>query len=591
MKRIISLIGILLPMLFNSCSEIAFGDKFLGDAPEESGATLEDMFSNFENSEKVLNMAYRGLNYGLSVSKEPILGGNVLESLTDLCQSFRNNIADGPINVYYGGQLNSTSVASNAMYNYGKSTDWSTIKHSWIYLENIDKVDMDNQLKNQRKGEARVLIALSYFRMMRYVGGVNWLDHAVPVNAEMIFPRITFAETIDNIVELLDEAIPLMVWKQDDVNDGRMTKAAAMALKQQVLLWAASPTFNSDILWHEKADKYTCYGNYDKNRWVRAEKAGKDFFNELAKYPMTYGLIMPDGDNPSHKDRRLAYRKAYYDRGGSEILISIRKGFDSSIHTTYYDNRFFIGPTLNYVDMFPWADGTPFEGENFDWKNPSKQPFFTYSKTNGMVPTRDPRLYENIACPGDTYFDGTSAPVYSNCQNYHTGSGFLVMKYILQEAGDRLGRPVQWSFLRLSEVMLSYAEVLNEVHSGPTVEAYKLVNDVRKRVGLSPLKDLNQDQFKAALLNERALELGFEEVRWFDLVRHGMVECFTKKLYGIRSLGNNLNNPTSFTFEKVPLEQVRYWAFPDKWDSKWFMSPIPLDELNKDYGMTQNPGW
>ena len=82
----------------------------------------------------------------------------------------------------------------------------------------------------------------------------------------MEFPRLTFAETADKIVGLLNEAIPYLKWKQDEIEDGRMTKAGAMGLKLRILLFAASPTFNSDTKWHSQADEYTCYGNYSKKR-------------------------------------------------------------------------------------------------------------------------------------------------------------------------------------------------------------------------------------------------------------------------------------------------------------------------------------
>lgn len=137
--------------------------------------------------------------------------------------------------------------------------------------------------------------------------------------------------------------------------------------------------------------------------------------------------------------------------------------------------------------------------------------------------------------------------------------------------------------------MLGYAEVLNEVNGRPTDEAYKMVNDVRKRVGLPELsKTMNHDQFLEAVLRERALELGFEEVRWFDLVRRDRQSDFKKKLYGLRSRGNDLNNPTEFTFEKIELGD-HYWA--TNWDTKWYLAPTPQEEINKQYGMTQNPGW
>lgn len=572
-------------VMLMSCSQISLDDEFLGDRPESSGAETEQMFASASEADKVLNEAYRNLPYGIPTSLNNKLGQNLLESLTDLCQSFRDNISDGPMKLYYNGALSPSSVNGNAAYCFGLETDWTAIRYAWLFIENAGNVpDYSEEERSRRIAEAKTIIALSYFDMLRYVGGVPWLDHAVDVNEPMNFPRQTFAETVDNIVSLLDEAIPALRWKEDALNDGRMTKAGALALKFKVLQWAASPAFNSDTPWHKDADAYTCYGNYDASRWDRALQAGTEFFNEITSRG-EYSLIQAEED--SHHSRRLAYRKAYYDRGGTEVLISVRHGYGPETHNTFVNQRYYTGPTLNYVNMFPWEDGSEFP-DDFDWSSPLRQPFFEY--TDGqMVPTRDPRLYENVACPGETYCDGTTAPVYSNHANYKDGSGFLIMKYVLQENSDRSGRPVQWSYLRLAEIMLDYAEVINESGAGPDAKALEMVNAVRARVGLSPLPaGMGQDEFREAVLREKALELGFEEVRWFDLVRHNRQNDFTKPLYGLRSKGNDLNKPTSFTFEKVLLAE-RHWQ--TDWDTKWYLAPVPQDEINKKYGMTQNPGW
>ena len=569
-----------------SCSEIKFGDDFLGNQPESSGATTEEMFSSAINAEKVLTRAYIGLPYGLPTASDYRMGGNILESISDLCYSFRDNISDGPMKLYYNGALSATNAPRNAAYLFGGKSDWTTIRYAWLYIENVDKVpDMSASQKKERIAEAKMLIAVSYFEMLRYVGGVSWLDHYIDVNEEMMFPRSTFAETVTNIVTLLDEAIADLVWKHSDIDDGRMSKAGAMALKFKVLQWAASPAFNADQKWHPEADEYTSYGNYDVQRWRDAETAGRLFLEEVATRS-GYALIQPVA--ATHQARRQAYRAAYYDRGGTEVLVSIRKGYAEGTHADYINQRYYTGPTLNYVDMFPWEDGTDFDA-NFDWGSPSKAPFFEYSASEGMVPTRDPRLYENVAVPGETYCDGTTAPVYVNHAAYKDGSGFLIMKHILQESSDRANRPVQWAHTRLAEIMLGYAEVLNEVNGGPNATAYQMVNDIRSRVGLSNIAaGQNYNQFLETVMRERALELGFEEVRWFDLVRRNRQSDFTKQLFGLRSRGNDLNHPTAFTFEKIELP-TRYWA--NNWNTKWYLTPIPQSEINKDYGMTQNPGW
>lgn len=101
-----------------SCSEIKFGDKFLGDRPESSGADIDTMFNSAVNAEKVLTKAYTYLPYGLPTDNAQSpkragdkLGVNVLESLTDLHHSYRANESDGPNNLYYNGAL-SSSVSS-----------------------------------------------------------------------------------------------------------------------------------------------------------------------------------------------------------------------------------------------------------------------------------------------------------------------------------------------------------------------------------------------------------------------------------------------------------------------------------------------
>ena len=282
MNRIIKGLGIALGcvLIASSCSEISFGDKFLGDQPESSGATTEEMFSSKINAEKVLTKAYTGLPYGLPTGSDYKLGVNILESITDLCYSFRDNISDGPVKLYYNGALSANNVPKNSAYRYGSKSDWTTIRYAWLYIENVEKVpDMTASEKSERIAEAKVLISLCYFEMLRYVGGVTWLDHYVDVNETMNFPRITFAETVEKIVGLLNEAINSnLAWKAEKADDGRMTLAGAMALKFKVLQWAASPTFNSNTKWHPEADEYTCYGNYSDQRWKDAAEAGAAFY-------------------------------------------------------------------------------------------------------------------------------------------------------------------------------------------------------------------------------------------------------------------------------------------------------------------------
>ena len=306
-----------------------------------------------------------------------------------------------------------------------------------------------------------------------------------------------------------------------------------------------------------------------------------EFFSEL-KMGGSITLVMPEEE--THQARQAAFRKAYYERLNGEILISTRKGTNAStLLKSFFEETNSCGPTLNYVNMFPWADGTEFP-EDFNWESPSRQPFFDDEGN----PTRDPRLYESVAVPGSIWYDGTVAPVHINHPKYSSPcTGFYQMKFVLNKASDRSSY-VQWPYLRLSEIYLAYAEALNEYNGMPGTKSYEHINLVRARVGLKPLSGLTHEQFREAVLKERACELGFEEERWFDLVRHGRVSDFTKQLYELESVGNKQNNPTSFTFKK---REIAPRAWVNTWDTKWYLSPVPDKEINMDYGMTQNPGW
>jgi hypothetical protein len=76
-----------------------------------------------------------------------------------------------------------------------------------------------------------------------------------------------------------------------------------------------------------------------------------------------------------------------------------------------------------------------------------------------------------------------------------------------------------WYVLRYADILLLYAEALNE--SGQTAQALPYLNQVRQRAQLAPRTGLGQAELRLALEQERRVELAFEGHRWFDLVRTG----------------------------------------------------------------------
>jgi hypothetical protein len=78
--------------------------------------------------------------------------------------------------------------------------------------------------------------------------------------------------------------------------------------------------------------------------------------------------------------------------------------------------------------------------------------------------------------------------------------------------------------LRYADVLLMQAEALNEQSYVAGGEAFTALNQVRHRAGLpdkTPASLSTQAQFREAVLQERRVELAFENQRWYDLVRTG----------------------------------------------------------------------
>jgi hypothetical protein len=126
-------------------------------------------------------------------------------------------------------------------------------------------------------------------------------------------------------------------------------------------------------------------------------------------------------------------------------------------------------------------------------------------------------------------------------------------------------------YLRTADIMLVYAEALNEINNGPNATAYQMINNVRKRARfngtieqaiLPDLSGLSYQQFKDAILQERRWELVMEGDRYHDLVRMGKL------------------------IEKVNIAKPS--AAPQPFH---VLLPIPQLERNLNTRLTQNPSY
>jgi hypothetical protein len=589
MKTIIY-ISFFIVILFSSltgCEEMKIGDAALS-APPSVSVTVDTIFSKIEYAERFLFGGYETLPYGLNTKNDDKLdkmGGDILEAITDLNHSYLQT--GGANKLYYSGQYTSGSEdGGDTKFGFIKDGAWEGIRIGWIFIENADKIpDSTPEYIAQLKAEARVLIALHYTDMFRNFGGLPWINKAYGIDDEIDCPRLTAKATMDSIIHQLDLAAPDLPWVVENLSnmDGRFTKASALGLKARLLLFCASPLFNDDMPYMDgeaAQQHFVWFGHKDPDLWQRAADAAIYLIDEIEQGGY-YALV--NTGNP-----RQDFQDAYYKRGNGEILISTRIQFKAPTkikdnNFMFYQNAAEYGsacPTQEYVDMFGMANGLPITDPNsgFDPANP--------------LANRDPRLYETVLVNGDTY-QGRIAELWIGGrerpnQNFDgTRSGYGLRKFLLErDKATSLGSIIQWPYLRLAEIYLSAAEALNEVHGGPTPQAYQYVNIVRARVGLGGLQEnLTQEEFREAVLQERSKEFGYEEVRWFDLIRWKRESDFTKTLHG----KDLFLNDDGTLEEQITVLPPRIWQ--TNWSPKWYLSAFPQSEVYKEYGLMQNPGW
>lgn len=646
-KHIFRLCTLLLAALWGSgCTEeIKFGDNFLDKAPGVD-IDIDEVFSKAENARYFLWNVYADMyvafNERMSGTTYRLDGGH-LDALSD---SHHSAIGyDSPGTTYYPGVYsvkNENDNSNRCKFPFTKARVWECVRNAWIFIENIDRVpDMSQEEKERLIAEAKIVMASRYFDMFRHFGGLPLVDHAQDMSVvNKDCPRRTVEETVQFIVDLLDQAAatPSLPWAltgSDQVTwEGRMTRSAALGLKCKVLMFAASPLFNDDVPYcleppQEAVEKrQVWYGNFDVKRWEACRDACKAFFDENRRQGEPIHLVQATGDLTMdvmdvNNPYRLAFRNGYLFRGSPEFLITVH---NEKYLTNYrkYDESFIwsdrsmkgnVAPTQELVDNFVSADGTPFDTEGmYEPGNPQDiKPYHG----------RDPRFYETILANG-TPWRGGKAELWEGgymktnrsseyIDTRSTAHGYDCFKFITDRVISS-NIPFQYPYLRLSEIYLIYAEALAE--TGDLPGAIEQVNIVRSRVGLGDLDACNpslsltsnKENLIKEILRERVCELTLEDVRFFDMVRRKLEADFTKRLHGVKIYrldddGNIVKTPwkgtndektkpfpTRFSYERITITE-RYWQKPGMFSPKWYLSAVPTNEINKGYGMTQNPGW
>ena len=531
----------------------------------------------------------------------------------------------------------------------GRVSIYETVRKCWQIIENIERVpDMSDTEKSRLKGEAYTIMASRYFDAFRNFGGLCLVKKAYAVGEDFTEGRSTARQTVEFIDSLIQCAIdePGYIWNipNEDIGQwsGRLTRASARALRAKVWMFAASPLFNNDQPYNTydkrptgfENEEHVWFGKKDPTLWNRCLQYCNEFFADNASNGNYYQLIQPETQDEA--GYRMAFRRAYRYRNNE---TRHEKLFDAHPTLTLSDGGWGWGwrgfaldclrqggavPTNELMECFGMQDGRDFPYSDIygAGKNPNGIDIFA---------DRDPRLYETIVVPrksqpagfdyaGMNYMDswvGGFLEKNSNVTNKDdVASGYCKFKWLLDYYGgsryddDLIGVP----YIRLAEMYLISAEAKAE--TGDLKGALDDLHVVRSRVGLGRLEEMNpslnltsnKENLINEILRERNCEIGAEcGDRLYDMVRRMRQDLFTKPLHEIRiycldASGNRLTDGDNqyksgdpwpkFEYEKpeIVVGHRRWWD-AGYWTNKWYLDPVSRIEIQKGYGLTQNPGW
>ena len=448
------------------------------------------------------------------------------------------------------------------------SEEWKYdhIRRILYFLERLEGMNIDESKKKRFEGEARFILALRYYRMTRHFGDIPLIKEKPIDLDEAALPRSPKQEVLDYALENINKAIEYLpeTYSGDDI--GRITKGAALTLKADMYLDMAS------------------YAKFHHNQdgtelWKEAAQSAKKVIDmNLYSLEDDFASIFKSAANNNNKEVILAYQ--YKEDEITHMLPILASPAGTGITGQGWAS---FCPTRQLVDSYEMTDGkTIFESDLYDMNNPWEN--------------RDARLKKTFFLPGyeclrpnGSYEPYMPHPAYNKNERInHEGGGITVYMYLKYNDQELVKPDASWtnfSLYRYAEVLLIYAEALNEYDPGNPQIAWA-ANQVRGRAGLPGVDQLtgNQVAMREKIREERRHEFVAEHKRYFDILRWKTAEkVLNEPGYGINK------------DEKAPIGDYSVEQFLGQnrtFDaSKHYLWPIPQSARDKNPNLGQNPNW
>jgi hypothetical protein len=492
------------------------------DQDIRSQLTPGTYFANADQAQAAINGLYDNLrllssNGDVGYGESTWVGLELMaQHATSLGQSqFNNQI------------LNQTLDAANPYFSSVWDNAYNGIGAANLAIARIPGITMDETQKKYLLGQAYFVRAFLYYHLVRLYGDVPLLTTPIDGTSPDLYPaRSPQADVYKLIVSDLQTAEQAGLPMVD--RTGLISQGAVKSLLASVYLTMAGYPLQQKE-------------NYQK----AADKAAEVI--DAGNYPLFVTKTVKTKAKPDPVD--------------SAVYISLHNNADKNKGELILQAQYQFGIATNAISplIIPYFVGISRYNDEFGALIPTNAFFNSYEA--GDLRTAEQQFYFSK-------YPRIKAPTDTVKFNAHA-----LYKYFHRESALSASTPdcdENWTLLRMPEVMLIYAEAINEVGAA-TPKAYEQINAIRNRAMLKPIGSLSQAAFREAVWKERYHELAYENKAYFDIQR-------TRKAYDV--VNNRFVDAVGFKNE-----------VGNAFQSKYLLWGIPTAEINTNNKLTQNPGY
>lgn len=423
------------------------------------------------------------------------------------------------------------------------------INNANMLIENIDKANLDEKVRNRILGEAKFLRAYYHFLLVQAWYEVPLRKSSFKDVNNSSMESTPHVEAIDWIIQEMEDCVNLVDNENYDKSPSYVKKTNVMGILARVYLWRAGYPCNGGTEFYKKAaywaNEVKITGKHDLNPDLYA------IWKNMAadKYDTQYNESMWEAEFRGYR-----VGNDWTDGRIGNVIGNVQKGSN----TLGYAYGFYAGSLILW-DLFD---------ENDKRRDLSMAPYWINAKDEKV----NWRSQDEVDANGKIK---KAEIVQRVCGKYRR-------EWEPASVKEKNWTPYNYPILRYADVLLMLAEAENEANQGPTALAYECINKIRKRAGISELNNETYDSFKQIVRDERGRELCFESLRKYDLVRWGIY---------VDAVHNKLGAATNDSRWSTRGQDKGAKIYAERTTDKHQFLPIPTKELDVNTKLHQNKYW